>query len=205
MMEVAAAFGIAFFFSFLGTIPPGSLNLTIIQLGLDQRINIAWRMAVAAAIIEYPYAWLAIEFQELITRSPVIIHNFQLVTGIVMILLGFFNLYFSSKPSAFSTRFQASGFRKGILLGLLNPLAIPFWVAMTAYLKSQRWVDLSTNAEVHAYLLGISLGTLIAFMILAYLARMVVSQFQTNSILQKTPGVVLIALGIYAIVAFIFA
>ena len=198
-MEFVTAFGVAFFFSFLGTVPPGSLNLTIIQLGLDYRINVAWRMAIAAALIEYPYAWLAIEFQEFITRSPVIIHNFQLVTGIVMILLGAFQFASSSRASGFSGRFQASGFRKGVLLGLLNPLAIPFWVAMTAYIKSRGWIDLSTNAEVHAYLLGVSLGTLTLFMLLAYLARMVVSQFQTNTFLRKSPGAVLIALGIYAI------
>jgi threonine/homoserine/homoserine lactone efflux protein len=203
-MEFLAAFGIAFFFSFLGTIPPGSLNLTIIQLGLDHRINIAWRMAIAAALIEYPYAWLAIEFQELIARSPVIIHNFQLVTGIVMILLGVFQLGFSARSSAFGRRFQESGFRKGVLLGLLNPLAIPFWVAMTAYIKSRGWVNLSTNAEVHAYLLGVSLGTLTLFMLLAYLAKMVVSQFQTGAILRKFPGGVLIVLGVYAIAEYIF-
>jgi threonine/homoserine/homoserine lactone efflux protein len=147
---------------------------------------------------------LAIEFQELIMRSPVIIHNFQLVSGIVMILLGVFQFGFSAKPSRFSRRFHESGFRKGVLLGLLNPLAIPFWVAMTAYLKSRGWISLSTSAEVHAYLLGVSLGTLTLFMLFAYLARMVVSQFQTNTILRKLPGAVLILLGIYAIAEYIF-
>lgn len=203
-MEVLITFAIAFFFSFVGTIPPGTLNLTIIQLGLDHRINIAWRMAFAAALIEYPYAWLAIEFEEFITKSSLITHNFQLLTGIVMILLGIFNLWSSSKPSKLSQRFQASGFRKGIVLGLLNPLAVPFWMAITAYIKSQGWIDLSTRIEVHAYLLGVSAGTLALFMLLAYLARMVVSQFQTNDFLQKTPGVVLILLGVYSLTEYIF-
>lgn len=203
-MEVLFTFAIAFFFSFVGTIPPGALNLTIIQLGLDHRINIAWRMAFAAALIEYPYAWLAIEFEEFITKSSLITQNFQLLTGIVMILLGIFNLWSSSKPSKLSQRFQASGFRKGMVLGLLNPLAVPFWIAMTAYIKSQGWIDLSTRIEVHAYLLGVSAGTLTLFMLLAYLARMVVSQFQTNAFLQKTPGVVLVLLGVYSLTEYIF-
>ena len=203
-MEVLFTFAIAFFFSFVGTIPPGALNLTIIQLGLDHRINIAWRMAFAAALIEYPYAWLAIEFEEFITKSSLITQNFQMLTGIVMILLGIFNLWSSSKPSKLSQRFQASGFRKGMVLGLLNPLAVPFWIAMTAYIKSQGWIDLSTRIEVHAYLLGVSAGTLTLFMLLAYLARMVVSQFQTNAFLQKTPGVVLVLLGVYSLTEYIF-
>lgn len=201
-MEVLFTFAVAFLLSFIGTIPPGTLNLTIIQLGLDHRINIAWRMAIAAALIEYPYAWLAIEFQEFITQSPLITRNFQLLTGIVMILLGVFNLASSTKPTRLSQRFQASGFRKGIVLGLLNPLAVPFWIAMTAYSKSHGWIDLSTKVEVHAYLLGVSAGTLVLFMLLAYLARMVVSQFQTNAFLQKTPGIILVLLGVYSLIEF---
>ena len=42
MPETLITFGIAFFFSFVGTIPPGTLSLTIIQLGLGNKINIAW-------------------------------------------------------------------------------------------------------------------------------------------------------------------
>ncbi len=203
-MELLFTFAVAFFLSFIGTIPPGTLNLTIIQLGLNRRINIAWRMAIAAALIEYPYAWLAIEFQELIIKSSIITSNFKLLTGIVMILLGAFSLWSSRKPSKLSQRFQESGFRKGIVLGLLNPLAVPFWMAMTAYSKSHGWIDLSTRVEVHAYLLGVSAGTLVLFMLLAYLARMVVSQFQTNAFLQKTPGVVLVLLGTYSLIEYIF-
>ncbi|MGC1241136.1 MAG: LysE family transporter [Chryseosolibacter sp.] len=204
MTEVLYTFFIAFFFSFLGTLPPGTLNLSIIQLGLNHQINAAWRMALAAAIIEYPYAWIAIEFQHYITQSIGITRNFHLIGGLVMVLLGVFNLWSSSRPSKFSQRFEASGFRKGVFLSILNPLAIPFWMAMTAYLKTYGWIDLSDKAEIHAYLLGVSTGTLVLFMLLAYLARKVVSHFKTNRFLQKTPGIVLIALGLYAFSEYIF-
>ena len=204
MTEVLSTFAIAFVFSFIGTIPPGTLSLTIIQLGLNQRINVAWRMALAAALIEYPYAWVAIEFQGYITESVEITHNFHLVSAVVMVSLGVFNLWSSARPSKFVQRFEDSGFRKGIVLGLLNPLAIPFWLAMTAYLENYGWVDLSNKLEIHAYLLGVSTGTLVLFMILAYLAQKVVILFKSNSYLQKVPGVVLILLGLYSLAEYIF-
>jgi threonine/homoserine/homoserine lactone efflux protein len=206
-MEVIFTFAIAFFFSFVGTIPPGTLNLTIIQLGLDHRINIAWRMAIAASLIEYPYAWLAIEFQDFVTRSAGLIHSFQLITGVVMILLGAFNLWTTTSTSGqsnFSKGLQESGFRKGLLLGLLNPLAVPFWMATTAYSESHGWIDLSGPWEFHAYLLGVSTGTLVLCMLLAYLAKLVVSRFQTYSFLQKIPGIILLLLGTYALAEYIF-
>ena len=204
MTEVLLTFAIAFFFSFVGTIPPGTLSLTIIQLGLNQKISIAWRMAIAAALIEYPYAWVAVEFQGFLTQSIEITHGFHLIAAVTMILLGVLNLWFSAKPSKFIQRFEASGFRKGVVLSLLNPLAIPFWMAMTAYLKSYRWVDLSDKFEIHAYLMGVSAGTLVLFILLAYLARKVITYFKTNGFLQKTPGIVLILLGIYSMGKYLF-
>lgn len=203
MTEVISTYAIAFIFSFIGTIPPGTLSLTIIQLGLSQRINAAWRMAVAAALIEYPYAWVAVEFQDLVSKSIERTNNFHLLSALVMICLGTFNLWSSARPSRFSQRFEASGFRKGVVLSLLNPLAIPFWLAMTAYLENYGWVDLSNSFEVHAYLLGVSSGTLVLFVLLAHLARRAVVLLKSRSFIQKTPGIVLILLGLYSFAEYI--
>ena len=197
-------FCVAFFFSFIGTIPPGTLNLTILQLGIENRIGVAWRFAIAAALIEYPYAWLAVEFEQFITDSPLIADNAQLLTAAVMILLGAFNLLPAAKPSRLAEKFNQSGFRRGIVLALLNPLALPFWVATTAYLISQQWIDLTSPTGLHAYLIGVSTGTLTLFMLLVYLARKISSKFQQSVLLKKFPGVVLLALGFYGLVQYFF-
>src|SRR5687768_11674267 len=127
-MEMLQAFLIAFVFSFLGSIPPGTLNLTVLRLGLEHKINIAWRFALGAALIEYPYAWLALLFEDWITTSPAVIHNFKLISAIVMITLGVLTLRAALKPARDVEPVRESGFRKGILLGILNPLALPFWI-----------------------------------------------------------------------------
>src|SRR5688572_29425867 len=142
-MDVRQNFLLAFVFSFLGSIPTGTLNLTVLQLGLEKKINIAWRFAIAAALIEYPYAWLAVAFKNLITSSPVILSNFKLISAVVMVVLGVFNLWSAHKPTVFMKKFQESGFRRGLLLSILNPLTMPFWIAITAYLSVQGWIVLS--------------------------------------------------------------
>lgn len=204
MTESIFTFVIAFVLSFVGTIPPGTLSLTIVHLGLSGNVGAAWRMAIAAAMIEYPYAWIAVEFHDFLARSVEITRSFHLIAAVVMIVLGLLNLWSAARPSKFTRRFHASGFRKGVVLSLLNPLAIPFWMAMTAYLKGYGWIDLSTSAEVHAYLAGVSMGTLVLLMILAYLAHKVVAQLKNDTILQKVPGVVLILLGLYSVGAYTF-
>lgn len=203
-MELLLSFLIAFGFSFIGTIPPGTINLTIIQLGLDNKTSVAWRFALGAAMVEYPYAWLAVEFESLITSSPAVTENFELISAIVMTSLGILTLWSlnRTKQSTIARKFQESGFRRGFILGVLNPLALPFWVAMTAYIKSQGWIDLSGNLEMHAYLLGVSLGGLSLLMIFALLARQVVAYFQQNAFIKKIPGITLLVLGIYATIRY---
>lgn len=203
-MELLTAFVIAFVLSFVGTIPPGTISLTVVQLGLDQRIGAAWRMALAASLVEYPYAWIAVEFQDLLTRSVELTKDFHLLSGIVMILLGLLNLRSASRSAPRPGSFRESGFRRGIVLGLLNPLAIPFWVAITAYLKTYGWVNLSRPLYVHAYLSGVSAGTFVLLVLVAYLARRVVQYMGEKSAIKKIPGAVLILLGIYSFIRYAF-
>lgn len=202
-MDLLQNFLFAFLFSFLGSIPPGTLNLTVLQLGLEKKINIAWRFAAAAALIEYPYAWLAVTFENLITASPVILDNFKLISAIAMIVLGGLNVWWAFKPTVFAEKFQRSGFRRGVILSILNPLALPFWIAITAYLKMQGWVVLPGNAHLHAYLAGISLGALALFILVAYMAQQMVSLMRSESIVKLIPGGVLLALGLYALVDYL--
>lgn len=192
------AFLLAFAFSFVGSIPPGTINLTILQIGLDKKIVTAWKFALAAAAIEYPYGWIAVKFSSLILSSPGITKNLHLLTGIVMILIGALNLWNASKPTALTRKLDESGFRRGIVLGILNPLAIPFWVAMTAYMKGQEWINLSPLLHLHAYLTGVFLGALCLLITLAYLAGKVATLFVQKTFIKKIPGVVLIVLGLYA-------
>lgn len=201
-MDALQTFLFAFAFSFVGSIPPATLNVSVLQLGLAGKMNIAWRFSVAAAIVEYPYAWIAIVFEEFLTASPIVEDNFRLITALVMLTLGVFNIWSAQRPSKFAARFEASGFRRGLVLSILNPLAMPYWLAMTAYMKAQGWITLDTDTELHAYLTGIVIGAFLLLILLAFAARNVVRFFQPSSWTKQIPGVVLLILGVYAMIQY---
>lgn len=185
-------------FSFLGSVPPGTLNLSVLQLGLDGKTKVAWRFALAVTIIEYPYTWLAIQFEYWITSNPLVIENFQLITAIVMTTIGVGNIYSARKPSTMTERFQSSGFRRGLILSILNPLALPFWIGVTAYLKAQGWIDLSTTFLLHSYVLGTSVGVFLLLALFIVLAKRMAGYANQNSWVKLVPGVTLLILGLYA-------
>jgi threonine/homoserine/homoserine lactone efflux protein len=200
---IVQVFLVGLVLSFIGSIPPGTLNLAVLQLGMEHKIKAALRFALAVAIIEYPYAWIAVVFEKWVTSSPVIVDNFQLITAIVMTVIGAFSVWSARKPSEFSVRFNESGFRRGLVLSILNPMAIPFWVAYTAFLKSQGWIDLSTQWLVHSYVLGTSVGVMVLLTLFAFLAQRLASYVKDNRIVKMIPGVTLLVLGLYAFVNYL--
>lgn len=202
-MMILKVFLAGFIFSFLGSIPPGTLNLAVLQLGLEHKIKIALRFTLAVAIIEYPYAWIAVVFEDWVTSSPLIVENFQLITAVVMTVIGGFTLWSARKPSDFSVRFNASGFRRGIVLSILNPMAIPFWIGITAYLKAQGWIDLSTPALLHGYVLGTSIGVLALLVLFIFLAKRLSGYIKDNRYVKLVPGFTLLLLGLYAFIKYL--
>lgn len=197
-MNYLWVFFLGFLFSFIGSIPPGTLNVTVLQLSLERQIPIALRFALAVAIIEYPYAWIGVQFEYLISNSPVILDNFQLIAALVMTLLGISNLWPSKTPTGFARKFQESGFRRGILLSLLNPMAIPYWMVFTAYLKAQGLIDLHSVGLLHSYVFGTAVGTLALLGVLIFFAQRLAPYVQGSRWLKIIPGLILLGLGLYA-------
>ena len=189
-----------FAFSFIGSIPPGSINLTVIQLSLRHQAGAAFRLGLAAAIVEFAYAAIAIKFQLFITSTPGVQENFQLIAASVLILLGILSfLSVRKKTKKQTSSLTDSGFRKGILISLANPLAMPFWIAVTAYLQSNRWISFD-DISIWTYVWGISIGTL-ALLSLFALAAYRVSKFvrPDNRLIKIIPGIVLVSLGTYSL------
>ncbi|MCU0367760.1 MAG: LysE family transporter [Cyclobacteriaceae bacterium] len=195
-------FFIGLVFSFVGSIPPGTLNISVLQMGMEYKIKPALRFALAVSIVEYPYAWIAVEFEDWVTSTPAIVDNFQLITAIVMTVIGVFSIWSARKPTEFSVRFNESGFWRGLVLSILNPMAIPFWVGITAYLKAQGWIDLSTTWLLHSYVLGTSVGVMILLTIYAFLARRLASHIKDNHLVKLFPGLILLLLGSYAFIKY---
>lgn len=202
-MDYVTAFVMGAVFSFLGSIPPGTLNLCVLQLGLERKFGPALRFALAVTIIEYPYAWIGVQFEYWITSSPAIIDNFQLITALVMLVIGGLNIWSAMRPTSFATTFAESGFRRGLVLSILNPMAIPFWIGITAYLKAQGWINLNTTGKLHMYVLGTSIGVMILLLLFIFLANKLSVYVTNRKAVALVPGLTLLALGIYAFVQYL--
>jgi threonine/homoserine/homoserine lactone efflux protein len=154
--------------------------------------------------MEYPYAWIAVTFEKMILSSEAILQNFQLISAVVLTVLGILNLMSVNKPSKLTERFSQSGFRRGLVLGLLNPLAIPYWIGTTAFMEAQGWINLKSMVDIQSYLVGVVLGAITLLTVVTYLARRLGQALQHNKRIRMIPGIVLISLGLYAFARMLF-
>jgi threonine/homoserine/homoserine lactone efflux protein len=198
MTDVLWLFFVGLLTSFVGSIPPGTLNLSVLQLGLDGKTKIAWRFALAVTLIEYPYTWLAIQFERWITSNPMVAQNFQLITAMVVTLLGIVGLLAARKPSRFTERIESSGFRRGLVLSILNPIAIPWWTGMIAYEKAQGWIAMSSTLQIHSYVFGTAIGVLILLGLFILLSKWLAGYANQNAWVKMLPSLILLVLGLIA-------
>lgn len=199
-MSSLSPFVIAFLFSFVGSAPPGTLNLTIFQIALEGQLYKGLRFAAGAALVEYPYGWIAVKFGHLIATSEVALVNTKIVASLIMLILGIVGMLPVSKKK-FVGKYSRSGFRRGIVLSVLNPFAIPYWTGITIYIKSLGWTALESNWQIHTYLLGISVGAFCFLVLLFLLARRLTKNYLESDMLRKFPAYLLIALGLYGLIS----
>ncbi|MEL7147321.1 MAG: LysE family transporter, partial [Bacteroidota bacterium] len=134
-MSAYAVFVVATVVSFVGSIPPGTINISVMQLAILHRRSTAIALGAAAALVELFYAGLTVRFQLFLTENTNLMDYFHGIAGTAMIVLGVLNLLSKTKASDIKTAHESikkrNAFRKGLLLGIANPLTIPFWLAVT--------------------------------------------------------------------------
>ena len=204
-MEYLYVFFLGFIFSFIGSIPPGTLNVSILQMALQGKGPMATRFALAVAIVEYPYAWIGVQFEYWLTSSPMVVQNFQLIAAAVMTGLGIFNLLPTRQPTGLAKKFSESGFRRGLALSILNPMAIPYWMGFTAYMKAQGWMSLSSIGRLHSYVLGTAVGALVLLSLVIFFAQRLAPYANGSRWIKIIPGLLLLGLGLYGFVRYFFS
>lgn len=164
MTFILINFLIGFAVSFLGSIPPGSINLRIITIVIERNLRAGIVFALGASVAELIYSSIAIVFSAYLTQNPSIKHWITIFSIPVLAGLGLqswlMSRRFEAAPSSDTPapvrRFN-SFFIYGFFLGIINPLNIPFWLLWTTTLLARGTISGETSAMVF-YVAGVVLG-----------------------------------------------
>jgi len=171
-----------FIASFLGTLPFGPINLSMVDTTIKGGMKVGLRFSIAAAIVEIGQSLFAYNFGMWITQY--LEHNIWIQLSVFVVLFAIGALFFMRKgreDADIETQRKTSPFLRGAIIGMLNPQALPFWVAVIAALKSSAWVSFGMWDFILLFLFGVSLGKLVALLLYGKMSLLIVSRITSLS------------------------
>lgn len=201
-VDALYTFVIATVASFIGSLQAGLVNTAVLAHTIQRGRDAGRRMALGGALPELLYAALAFQFATWVVQWIGLDRSG--VTILVGVLLGIIGLYFAF---VFKPQFEvetiptkASGVRRGLLLGLLNPQLILFWCGVRLTLTSFG-IEGRGVPELIAFSLGAFVGALILLFQLVRLGRKAVETWKPSTLrlLFRLVGALLIISGVVSI------
>ena len=129
-MEVVIAFGVAVFFSFIGSVFLGLVNAAVIETAINRSEKSALWLAFGGVLPEIPYTLIAIFGTSYIAILEGYKMEMSIGMGIVFILIGLSYTLKKKKEVKAQNSIETgalANFSKGFLLAIANPQLIFYW------------------------------------------------------------------------------
>ncbi len=184
--------------SFVGTLPFGTINVSIAEMAIQRGTRVAISMAIGAALVEFFQSYIALTFYHILTHNPAMERTIILICIPIFLLIGVYYLFkknhTSHKPIIKAA--NVIGAAKGFVLSSLNLMAIPYYVFIGGYLASSNYISLRAEF-IAAYSAGVVLGSFLTFFIYAKLGQVIKRRSEKMSLYaSKIVGLIFIAIAI---------
>lgn len=171
--------------SFLGTLPLGTLNLSVANYAFLGNLSGAVGFSVAAIAVEMLLVWVALLVIRRLEKLALFFKIFNLVSSGVLLFLAFSSLLAAWEMEAFRATLPLaflSPVISGIILSFTNPLHLPFWMGWTTVLKSRKILN-DESGSYPTYIGAIGLGTAMAFCLYGTAGRYLIQLLGSRQVL----------------------
>jgi threonine/homoserine/homoserine lactone efflux protein len=167
--EIIHNLWLGFISSFVGTLPLGMLNLTILQLALANRQQQAIAFSLGATLIEFIQIGITLLGMNVLLAIPQLSQAISIISIPVLLYLGYQN--FKKKEETEGITLTAkSAFWQGFVLGFANVVVYPFWLLWGNVFVQNGW--LTPTPEAYFYFsFAAAIGTFGAFLFFILLGK----------------------------------
>lgn len=170
-------FLITFFISFVGSIHPGPLNLSVIQTSLQKGLFAALLLAFGGVIPEIIYGYLAVEGIMIFEKYPTVFQFMQWAVVPILWGLGIQQIIASRQSNQIIKNTKESNqtalkgaSTRGFFLSLFNPQLLPFWIVILINYQNYEFLKIVNFSDKIFFILGTSLGAFALNYLYAYVA-----------------------------------
>ncbi|MGB5243830.1 MAG: LysE family transporter [Lutimonas sp.] len=167
---------IGFFMAFAGLLPPGMLNMTAMKTAVSVNKKAGFLFSLGAALLVIPQAFIALYFANYFAQHPEIIDNLSFVGVIVLFLLSGFFFWLARRKNSKESKVQSGNFFfMGMLMSMLNMLAIPYYLVYSTLLEARDLLVLERN-YILFFVFGAFLGAFSLFTLFVLLSDVLIKR-----------------------------
>jgi len=193
---------LGFITSFLGTLPPGAINLEILRLSIQKKKQEVIRFMIGIIIPELIYTYVAVLFSGYLASIPNLEKYIQYISIPVLSIIGI-SYFFIKAPLADSsaqTVNSKNSFVKGLSYGFFNPLQVPFWITYSTYFLSVGWI-IDNSILLSIFVLGAILGTIGMLVLIALFSSKYIAQMNLKvKLVNNFMGIVFLLLAAFQVI-----
>ncbi|MFT3980911.1 MAG: LysE family transporter [Ferruginibacter sp.] len=150
--------------SFLGTLPMGTLNVTAMQIAIQESVQNALLFSLGSLTVEMIYVRISLVGINWVRRQEKLMRWMQWITLLIIVLLASGSIIAALHPDEEAKNVVLQNNIHRTLLGMgmcaINPVQIPFWFGWSTVLFTKGILK-PVNAQYNWYIVGIGLGTLL--------------------------------------------
>ncbi|MFM2306664.1 MAG: hypothetical protein RLZZ367_1333 [Bacteroidota bacterium] len=191
----------AFVLGFVGYLPPGNINLTVVQLRVSEHRTSWWWFILFAAAMEFVYCFGCMWGIQMLLKQQQLSHILNWSAVAIFLALGLFSILHNSTDNN-STSVEI---KRGILVAIINPLQIPFWMVWGVYAMKDGWLG-NDALSIVLFSIACAIGTIAVLTMYAEVGRKLVEKLNLNKVLlNRIIGVLFISLAVYQTVKILTA
>jgi len=172
----------AFLISFTGSLPIGTLNVSITDLVINGDVWAAGQFGLGAILVEVGLVRIALITVKRLEGMDHLLWWFRVLACCVILLFAFINLEAAWHMRKAGMSIPITGhapFVSGLVLSLLNPLHLPFWMGWTAVLRAKGLLS-DTGGDYNMYVMAIGAGTVLAFIVYGMTGHLLILFLRMN-------------------------
>ncbi len=194
----------------MGYIPPGNINLAVAQISINKGMRQVWHFILSFSCVEICFTFGMMRFarwamSDINPNSSISeVKLGTLVDCFMIVLLSVMGtITWINRKKQVATKGKSKGSDSvwyGMILGVLNPVQIPFWLFFGNYVILHNWIETDYLSLV-LFSIGSGFGSALALYSYGHFATFIQEKFTLSSIvINKSIAIFLFCLAGYLVV-----
>lgn len=195
MFDLIRVFFTGLIISLLGSLPLGTLNITAMQISVQENSKNAIKFSLGVALVEILYVRVSLKGMNWVMENQRLFRILEWVTVFLFIALAissFITARKSRDQKNILLNNKMNRFFLGFTMSAVNPVQIPFWFIWSTYLLSNQFLE-PTELQFNTYTAGIGIGTLTGLAIFIFAGKLLVNKLKASQrAINITVGIIFI-------------